>query len=199
MEAETRLGCAYHLMLLLYFTRWGKVMIPVPDGIHGLSHTHSPLIDRCEFRKVKPGWNSWCLMCPLYLHSLIRVHGGRPSLSGNGGVYMPTHSSYMHTHLHEHKAWMAAGSTHSRSHLALVSRSSKPLTSSHTLLPLSLCTVSPPLYHSAYFMASAGVPMATPSTADLQNSLQQSVCSERTNSSSLRMPCRADHTEGRLE
>lgn len=60
----------------------------------------------------------------------------------------------LYIHIHEHKAWMAAGAEHSHSHLDVVSRSSKVIkapTSSHLLLLLFLCTVSPTLYYSAHF------------------------------------------------
>lgn len=95
-------------------------MKPVAGGSPGVPH---PLIPhRHSFRKVNPGPRG--VRCALYITTHIQVHERRPSLAGMVVFACPLTPPY--THVHEHKVWMAAGAEHSRSHLAAVSRSSKP-------------------------------------------------------------------------
>lgn len=98
----------------------------------------------------------------------------------------------LYTHVHEHKAWMAAGTAHSRSHLDTVSQSSKapcPLTFCYR------CSFAQSLLLSTTLLTSkeAGSSIAGPSwprpgfswlhpplqTCRTQASPQQSVCSEQ--------------------
>lgn len=166
-----------------------RAMNPVPDVSHGVP-AHSPL--RHWLRKVSSRWNEWCPTCPLYLHS----HSGSRGKTKPGWQLwcLRAHSplrtlTFMNT--------MAAGATHSRSHLDAVSRSSKPpnvLSHSLTTFPLHSLSHSLPLCsllrkqdhtHQALRgqgWGSHGDPLHCSRPADQSDSW-------------LRMPCEADHTD----